>query len=46
MTERSGHFTNQAGVVSPFTAAFAPNPSVAHADALFAQLAAPAGVSV
>jgi NADH-quinone oxidoreductase subunit G len=45
MTERDGHFTNFDGVVSPFTAAFAAKATVAHAATLFAQLAAPAGVT-
>jgi NADH-quinone oxidoreductase subunit G len=47
MTERSGHYTNFEGTVSPFTAVFTPQPTVAHAAALFAQLmpaVAPAGV--
>ncbi|MCC7052042.1 MAG: (2Fe-2S)-binding protein [Gemmatimonadaceae bacterium] len=34
-TERSGHYTNFAGVVSPFTACFAPAAGIAHAEELF-----------
>jgi len=40
-TERSGHYTNFAGVVSPFEACFAKPPGVADAEALFASLALP-----
>jgi NADH-quinone oxidoreductase subunit G len=39
-TERHGHYTNFAGVVSPFHALFTPRPSVVHAASLFATLAA------
>ncbi len=38
-TERPGHFTNFLGVTSGFEACFPPPPGVAHAEALFAQLA-------
>jgi NADH-quinone oxidoreductase subunit G len=41
-TERSGHYTNFAGVVSAFEACFAKPPGVADAQALFAALATPA----
>jgi len=41
-TERSGHYTNFAGVVSRFEACFAKPASVVDAEALFATLAAPA----
>jgi NADH-quinone oxidoreductase subunit G len=41
-TERSGHYTNFAGVVSRFEACFAMPAGVADAAALFAALAAPA----
>jgi NADH-quinone oxidoreductase subunit G len=41
-TERSGHYTNFAGVVSRFDACFARPATVADAEALFAALAAPA----
>jgi NADH-quinone oxidoreductase subunit G len=34
-TERSGHYTNFAGVVSPFTACFPVKPTIAHAESLF-----------
>ena len=40
-TERSGHYTNFAGVVSPFEACFAKPRGVADAEALFAALALP-----
>jgi NADH-quinone oxidoreductase subunit G len=43
MTERSGHYTNFEGTVSPFTAVFQPQPGVAHAASLFAQLVPAAG---
>jgi len=39
-TERSGHYTNFAGVVTAFTACFPVKPSIAHAEAVFAALAA------
>jgi NADH-quinone oxidoreductase subunit G len=39
-TERSGHYTNFEGTVTPFTACFAPAPTVAHAASLFPALAA------
>ena len=42
-TERSGHYTNFAGVVTPFEACFPVKPSIAHADALFPVLAAGTG---
>jgi len=38
-TERAGHYTNFAGVVSGFEPCFAKAPSVAHAEAVFASLA-------
>lgn len=38
-TERSGHYTNFAGVVTPFEACFPLKPSIVHAEALFATLA-------
>jgi NADH-quinone oxidoreductase subunit G len=38
-TERSGHYTNFEGTVSPFVACFEPKAPVAHAEALFARLA-------
>jgi NADH-quinone oxidoreductase subunit G len=38
-TERSGHYTNFAGVVTPFEACFTPPPTVVHAAELFATLA-------
>jgi ABC-type sugar transport system ATPase subunit len=38
-TERSGHYTNFSGTVTPFTACFAPKAPVAHAETLFASLA-------
>jgi NADH-quinone oxidoreductase subunit G len=41
-TERSGHYTNFAGVVSRFETCFAKPDGVADAEALFAKLAAPA----
>jgi NADH-quinone oxidoreductase subunit G len=37
-TERSGHYTNFAGVVTPFEACFAPAPGVVHAAELFVKL--------
>jgi hypothetical protein len=40
-TERSGHYTNFAGVVSGFDACFAKPAGVADAEALFAALAQP-----
>ena len=43
-TERSGHYTNFAGVVSRFEACFDKPATVAHAEALFAALAVPARV--
>mgnify|MGYP006317075655 CR=1 FL=1 len=43
-TERSGHYTNFAGVVSRFEACFEKPPGVAHAESLFAALAVPARV--
>jgi NADH-quinone oxidoreductase subunit G len=39
-TERNGHYTNFAGVVTPFEACFQPVPTIAHAADLFAALAA------
>jgi NADH-quinone oxidoreductase subunit G len=39
-TERNGHYTNFAGTVTPFTACFAPAPTVAHAEQLFGMLSA------
>ena len=44
-TERSGHYTNFAGVVSRFEACFEKPAGVADAEALFAALAVPAPVS-
>ena len=44
-TERSGHYTNFAGIVSRFAACFAKPTGVADAQALFAALAQPALVS-
>jgi NADH-quinone oxidoreductase subunit G len=44
-TERSGHYTNFQGVVSGFEACFAKPAGVAHAEALFAALAAPGGAT-
>ncbi len=41
-TERSGHYTNFAGVVSGFESCFPKKDSVIHAEALFQALAAPA----
>lgn len=38
-TERSGHYTNFAGVVSAFDACFPAKPGIAHAEALFGALA-------
>ena len=43
-TERSGHYTNFAGVVSRFEACFEKPATVADAEALFAALAVPARV--
>ncbi len=43
-TERSGHYTNFAGVVSEFCQCFPKKPGVADAEVLFAALAVPAGV--
>ncbi|MBS0395693.1 MAG: (2Fe-2S)-binding protein [Proteobacteria bacterium] len=43
-TERAGHFTNFQGVVSAFQPCFEPPRGAAHAEALFAALAAPARV--
>ena len=42
-TERSGHYTNFAGVVTPFEACFPVKPGIVHAEALFAQLSAGMG---
>jgi NADH-quinone oxidoreductase subunit G len=42
-TERSGHYTNFNGVVTPFEACFPVKPSIVHADALFVALAAGTG---
>jgi NADH-quinone oxidoreductase subunit G len=39
-TERSGHYTNFAGVVTAFEACFPMKPSIAHAEQLFAALGA------
>ncbi len=39
-TERGGHYTNFEGKVSRFEACFAKKPTVAHADEIFARLAA------
>ena len=44
-TERSGHYTNFAGVVSRFEACFEKPAGVADAEALFAALAVPARVT-
>ena len=44
-TERSGHYTNFAGVVSRFEACFEKPAGVADAESLFAALAVPAGVT-
>jgi len=41
-TERSGHYTNFAGVVSAFEACFAKKPGVIDAAAFFAALTSPA----
>jgi NADH-quinone oxidoreductase subunit G len=41
-TERAGHYTNFAGVVSGFEACFAKPAGVVDAEALFAALAQPA----
>ncbi|MFY7923521.1 MAG: 2Fe-2S iron-sulfur cluster-binding protein [Gemmatimonas sp.] len=38
-TERAGHYTNFAGTVTPFAACFESKAPIAHAEALFAQLA-------
>ena len=43
-TERSGHYTNFAGVVSRFEACFEKPATVADAEALFAALAVPVRV--
>ena len=43
-TERSGHYTNFAGVVSRFEACVDKPATVAHAEVLFAALAVPARV--
>lgn len=43
-TERSGHYTNFAGVLSRFEPCFPKKPSVADAEAIFIALAAPIGV--
>jgi NADH-quinone oxidoreductase subunit G len=37
-TEREGHYTNFANVVSAFRPCFRKNDAVAHAEALFAEL--------
>ena len=42
-TERAGHYTNFAGVVSAFEPCFRKLPDVADAEAVFAALAAPGG---
>jgi len=42
-TERHGHYTNFAGVVSAFQPCFEGLPGVADAATLFAELDAPAG---
>jgi NADH-quinone oxidoreductase subunit G len=39
-TERDGHYTNVAGVVTAFAACFPVKPGIAHAAALFAELGA------
>jgi NADH-quinone oxidoreductase subunit G len=44
-TERSGHYTNFAGVTSRFERLFAPKASVAHAEEFFARLTATAEVT-
>lgn len=44
-TERAGHYTNFAGHVSRFERCFAKKPTVAHAEELFARLAATAEVA-
>jgi NADH-quinone oxidoreductase subunit G len=38
-TERSGHYTNFEGAVTPFSACFEPKAPVAHAETLFGRLA-------
>jgi NADH-quinone oxidoreductase subunit G len=45
-TERAGHYTNFAGVVSRFEACFEKPPGVLHAEALFAALATPLEVAL
>ena len=42
-TERSGHYTNFNGVVTPFEACFPVKPSIVHAEALFAALSTGSG---
>jgi NADH-quinone oxidoreductase subunit G len=42
-TERSGHYTNFEGTVTPFTACFPAHPGVAHAADLFAEIGAVLG---
>ncbi len=48
-TERSGHYTNFAGVVTPFSACFPVQPTIAHAALVFekigAALSSPAGTA-
>jgi NADH-quinone oxidoreductase subunit G len=44
-TERSGHYTNFEGTVTPFEACFAPKAPVAHAAELFPRLAGVAQVA-
>ena len=44
-TERNGHYTNCAGIVTPFAACFLPAPTVAHAAELFVELGARVGQS-
>ena len=39
-TERSGHYTNFEGTVTPFTACFAPAAGIAHAAEVFVAIAA------
>jgi NADH-quinone oxidoreductase subunit G len=45
-TERSGHYTNFAGVASRFEPCFEKPPGVLHAEALFAALALPVAVAL
>lgn len=43
-TERSGHYTNFEGTVTPFEACFPVKPSIAHAEALFVALVSTAPI--